>query len=347
MSNRESEAMPVRPAVGGWQAELAEAIRDPAELLRRLDLPRNLLDEALQPAEQFRLLVPRNYFERIEPGNPRDPLLLQVLPCREETFDVPGFTDDSLNEGEFRPVPGLLKKYRGRVLLVVTGVCAIHCRYCFRRNYPYGNEPRREEEWQPALRTIAADESIEEVLLSGGDPLTLSDRRLHVLYRALDAIGHVRRLRVHTRLPIVLPSRITDGLISMLRSTRATPIFVVHANHPREISGDCSDALRRLVRSGVTVLNQSVLLRGVNDDAGTLTELSRRLIDLGVMPYYLHQLDRVTGTAHFEVEPRHGLAIIAEMRKRLPGYAVPRYVREVPGAAHKSVVAESDDREYR
>ncbi|MCH8829131.1 MAG: EF-P beta-lysylation protein EpmB [Planctomycetes bacterium] len=318
-----------------WQRDLSDAIRDPAELVERLQLPAEFVEPAIRAARGFPLVVPESYLRRIEPGNSADPLLLQVLPVIDEEIPTPDFQFDALQEADSRLAPGLLQKYAGRALMIVTGVCAVHCRYCFRRHYPYETEPRRLDEWGPALAAITADVSLREVLLSGGDPLTLSDRRLSILCERLDSIPHLTRLRIHTRLPIVLPSRVTEELIAMLTSLRLRPIIVVHANSPREIAGDCADALRRLVQSGMTVLNQSVLLRRINDNADALTELCERLIDLGVLPYYLHQLDRVQGTAHFEVAESRGREIIRELRRRLPGYAVPRYVREIPGEPYK------------
>lgn len=326
------------PYVRDWRHALASAIRDPAELLARLNLPESLLEPARRAAGLFPLLVPESFLQRMEPGNPDDPLLRQVLPLDAEARETPGFSTDPLDEATFRTAPGLLHKYHGRALLIATGTCAVHCRYCFRRHYPYGEEPRRWDDWQPALDRIAADNSLKEILLSGGDPLMLSDRRLSELCSAIDAIPHVKRLRIHTRLPIVLPARITDEFLDLLRRLRLTSIIVVHANHPNEIAGDCAAALRRLVAAGLPVLNQSVLLRGVNDDANVLAELSERLIDLGAMPYYLHQVDRVAGTGHFEVDETVGRNLLAELRRRLPGYAVPRYVREVPGSTHKTPV---------
>ena len=252
-----------------------------------------------------------------------------------ETDSPAGFTTDPLKEVTAHRAPGLLQKYAARALIISTGACAIHCRYCFRRSFPYGDEPRRLADWEPAFSQLQADPSIREIILSGGDPLMLSDARLAEIVGQLDKIPHLDRLRIHTRLPVVLPSRVTMRLIELLRGLRLTPIVVVHANHPAEIAGDCRNALRLLVTSGLTVLNQTVLLAGINDTAESLTELSVRLINLGVMPYYLHQLDRVTGTAHFEVPVSRGLELIEELRACLPGYAVPQYVREIPGERHK------------
>ncbi len=319
-----------------WQQEMSQAVRDPAELIERLELPANFIEPAQRAAKLFPLRVPASFLRRMQPGNPSDPLLRQVLPLDAEFEDVPGYITDPLQEADSHLADGLLQKYPGRALMIVTGHCAVHCRYCFRRHYPYDEEPKKLTAWDPAIAAIEADSSLREILLSGGDPLMLSDRKLKTLTDRLDAIPHLTRLRIHTRLPIVLPSRVTDSLLEWLQGLRLTPLMVVHANHPQEIQGDCAEALRRLVRSGIPVLNQSVLLRSINDDVETLTELSERLTNLGVIPYYLHQTDRVSGTAHFAVSDAIGLELIAEMRRRLPGYAVPTFVQEVPGEMHKT-----------
>ncbi len=326
-------------ASNDWRRSLGEAIRNPGELLSRLGLAAlGTRHSAL--GLPFPLLVPESFLKRMKPGDVNDPLLRQVLPLAEEGGDVPGFTLDALDEAKFRKAPGLLHKYEGRALLMLTGACAVHCRYCFRRHYPYSQEPKRLDDWEPAFAALEQDESIHEVLLSGGDPLMLTDERLSAVVRRLESIPHLRRLRWHTRLPIVLPDRVTFEWLDLLTSTRLTPIVVVHANHPRELVADCALALRQLTQSGVMTLNQAVLLRGVNDSVETLVGLSERLIDLGIKPYYLHQMDRVAGTAHFEVPEETGLNLMAELRQRLPGYAVPQYVREVPGEAFKVPIAE-------
>lgn len=324
-----------RPA---YFRSLAEAVRDPDELISLLGLPEDLREPARRAARSFPLLVPRSFLARIRPGDPADPLLRQVLPLAAEDDPAPGFVADAVGDLAARKAPGLIHKYHGRALLVAAGACAVHCRYCFRRHYPYGDDPRRLEDWEPALAAIVADESVSEVILSGGDPLMLTDARLATLLARLEAIPHLRRLRVHTRLPIVLPDRVTPDLIALLRSTRLATAVVVHANHPNELVGDCAEAIRSLSTSGLVVLNQAVLLRGVNDDADVLAELSERLFDLGVLPYYLHQLDRVAGAAHFEVPEAVGRELMAELRRRLPGYLVPRYVRETPGEAGKTPI---------
>lgn len=320
-----------------WQQSLATAIRDPQELLRALDLEPTV---ACSPAAvaQFPLRVPRSFVGRMRPGAPHDPLLRQVLPLDEECRPVPGFAADPVGDGPSRRSAGLLHKYHGRALLIASGLCAVHCRYCFRRHYEYAAEPRTLAEWTPALDAIAGDETLAEVILSGGDPLLLSDRRLEELIERLDAIPHLCRLRIHSRLPIVLPNRVTDGLLAALTGSRLRVLLVVHSNHGAELVDDCADALRQLVRAGLVTLNQAVLLRGVNDTLADQQLLSERLIDLGVLPYYLHQLDRVQGAAHFEVPDATGRALVRELRKRVPGYAVPRFVREIAGEPHKSVL---------
>jgi EF-P beta-lysylation protein EpmB len=323
-----------------WHQSLARAVRDPDVLIDALGLPEDLRPPARRGAELFGLMVPRSLLARMRPGDPADPLLRQVLPLAAEFDQPPGFSIDAVGDEAARRAPGLLHKYAGRALLIATGSCAVHCRYCFRRHYPYGEEPRRLVDWEPALKVIAGDPSLQEIILSGGDPLMLTDRRLEELIGRLAQIPHLRRLRVHSRLPIVLPDRVTDELIELLTSQPTlTPIMVVHANHPAEVVADCADALSRLVRSGITTLNQAVLLRGVNDHVETLTELSQRLVNLGVMPYYLHQLDRVQGTAHFEVGDVAAADLVRQLRIRLPGYAVPRLVREVPGGLSKLPLA--------
>lgn len=321
-----------------WHDELAAAIRDPHALIDRLGLPDEFREPASRAAKLFPVVVTESYLARMRSGDPHDPLLRQVLPLDLEFDQTPGFSADAVGDSESQLAPGLLQKYTGRALMIATGACAIHCRYCFRRHFPYGAAPRRLDDWEPALAALRADESIHEIILSGGDPLMLTDRRISELIALLADIPHLRRLRIHSRLPIVLPSRVTERLIEILTSNRLSPVMVVHANHGCELASDCGSALQKLVRSGIPTLNQAVLLRGVNDDANILADLCERLVDLGVMPYYLHQLDRVTGAGHFEVAEEIGLNLIAELLRRLPGYAVPRYVRELAGAAHKTPV---------
>jgi EF-P beta-lysylation protein EpmB len=323
------------PRYGTWQQALKDAVRDPYELCRLLALTDEWAIRALSAARSFPLFAPRSYIARMRIGDPHDPLLRQVLPLEAETVDRIGFSDDPVGDERSRLLPGLLHKYQGRVLMVTTGACAVHCRYCFRRHFPYDETPKSPREWSTALDEIRADESIHEVILSGGDPLTLVDTSLTELAEEIASIPHIRRLRIHTRLPIMIPQRVTPALLQWLTGTRLAPVVVIHANHPAELAGTAAAAVRRIVTAGIPTFNQAVLLRGVNDSTETLAELSERLLDLGGVPYYLHQLDRVSGAAHFEVPVDEGLQIMEELKRRLPGYAVPRYVREIAGEPYK------------
>ncbi len=325
-----------------WQALLGAAIRDVDDLWRELALPPAALPAARTAAGAFRLLVPRGFVARMRRGDLADPLLRQVVPLGDEMAEFPGFTADPLAENGCAPVPGVLHKYAGRALLVTTGACAVHCRYCFRRHYPYEELPRGRRWWSEAVAWLQADASIHEVLLSGGDPLTLPDVHVADLITDLAAIPHLRRLRLHTRLPIVLPERVTDRLVEILAGCRVPVVCVVHANHPQELSPAVAAACRRLRDAGVTMLAQSVLLRGVNDDAGVLVDLSEGLFEAGVLPYYLHLLDRVQGAGHFLVPDDRAIALVRAAAARLPGYLVPRLVREEPGAAGKTPVFITD-----
>jgi len=318
---------------GDWRSELALAYRDVASLLADLDIP--VADIPWLEASDFPLRVPRGYVRRMRRSDPHDPLLRQVLPLAQEAHITAGFLRDPVGDSQALAAPGLLHKYRGRVLLMLTGACAVHCRYCFRRHFPYSDAGSRPAVWEEALDYLAAEESITEVILSGGDPLTLPDGRLAALARRLDAIPQLRRLRIHSRLPVVLPERVDTALLEWLGGTRLQTVVVIHANHGNEIDGQVKAALARLAGAGATLLNQAVLLRGVNDNAAVLAALSEKLFAAGVLPYYLHLLDRVQGAAHFEVAEDRALAIHRELLEYLPGYLVPRLVREEAGAAYK------------
>jgi len=322
-----------------WQRELSCAITDPAQLLAELDLDPALGAPARAASSMFALRVTRSYLGRIRRGDAGDPLLRQVLPLADELEETAGFTADPLQEHAATRASGLLQKYAGRALLITTQACAIHCRYCFRREFPYSQQREQPEEgaarFSAALEVIATDTSIEEVILSGGDPLSLSDARLTRITDAIAGMRHVQRIRVHTRQPIVLPSRVDDGLLTWLRGIQRPTVFVLHTNHPNEIDHEVRAACAKLRAAGVTLLNQSVLLKGVNDDVDTLAQLSRTLMDAGVVPYYLHLPDRVRGTAHFDVAEATAQCLVEEISARLSGYLVPRLVREVPGAPYK------------
>jgi EF-P beta-lysylation protein EpmB len=334
----------VRPVLAetGWQSELRQAVRSAAELCLRLELPQEwaptLNSAAAAGAEDFPVFVPPSYLARIRRGDSDDPLLRQVLPVDAESDVAEGFSRDPVGDAAATLGPGVLQKYAGRALLITTGACAVHCRYCFRRHFPYEEPPHSEAAWDQALATVAGDKTIHEVILSGGDPLMLVDSRLASLVEKVAAIPHVTRLRIHTRLPIMIPSRVTDELIAWLTSSRLTPVMVIHANHAQELDDEVAGAMARLHQAGVMLLNQAVLLRGVNDTVDAQAALSERLIAIGVVPYYLHQLDRVAGAAHFEVPIAEGKRIVATLRARLPGYTVPRYVQEVAGEVSKIIV---------
>ncbi|WP_245932371.1 EF-P beta-lysylation protein EpmB [Isoalcanivorax indicus] len=324
-----------------WEQAQADTITAVTELLAGLGLVAADLPASLRAAADFPLRVPRSYAARILPGDPDDPLLRQVLAAPEEVEAVPGYTPDPLAEAAHTPVPGVLHKYHGRVLLVVTGACAVHCRYCFRRHFPYNDHMPTPQRLSQALDWLAAQPDVSEVILSGGDPLSLSDRRLLGLLDALAGMPHLRRLRIHSRLPVVIPGRMTPRLVQALADPRWQSVLVLHANHARELAAGLGDELAPLRRAGVTLLNQAVLLRGVNDSLADQVALSEALFAAGVLPYYLHQLDRVAGAAHFAVPDSDALALQQALRGRLPGYLVPRLVREVAGDAAKTPLHEA------
>jgi EF-P beta-lysylation protein EpmB len=316
---------------------LADVVDDVDELMDPLGLDAAVRGgpSAGAAERQFAVRVPRGFANRIRAADPTDPILRQVLPIAAETEPVAGFTTDPVGEHGGGPGRGVLRKYHGRALLVVTGACAVHCRYCFRRHFPYGDRAISGDRWRDALASIRQDPSVTEVILSGGDPLTVPDDRLKGIAAEIAAVPHVRRLRIHTRMPIVLPQRVDGPLVEWLSGLRLPVVMVVHANHAQELGDEAGRSLAVLKRCGVTLLNQSVLLRGVNDSVEALCELSERLFLSGVLPYYLHLLDRVQGAAHFDISEAEATRIVAALRDSLPGYLVPRLVREVPGARSK------------
>lgn len=323
-----------------WQRALADLVTDPHELLALLDLDPALLPGALAAHHSFNLRVPREFVARMRRGDPADPLLRQVLPLGEELADTPGFSGDPLAEAQHTRAPGLLQKYQGRALVIVAGACAINCRYCFRREFPYADHTPDTRHWEQLFALIAADPSLDEVILSGGDPLLVSNRRLAWIAARLAEIPHLTRLRIHTRLPVVIPARIDTDLPGILAGTRLTPVMVIHANHANELGDEAARAMHRLADAGITLLNQSVLLRGVNDTVPALTDLSHRLLACRVLPYYLHLLDRVRGTAHFEIGESAAVQLMRELAAGLPGYLLPRLVREIPGQPGKTHIGQ-------
>lgn len=320
-----------------WKQALKQAVSSVDELLSSLAL--SARDLNIDVNSPFPLRVPLPFVALMEKGNPNDPLLRQVLPLTAEGLSAPGFTREPLQEGEYNPVPGVIHKYHGRVLLITTPVCAVHCRYCFRRHFPYEDNNPGKKQWQNSLAYIAKNSSISEVILSGGDPLACDDRHLAWLVANIEAIPHVQRLRIHTRLPVVIPSRIDVPLLDWLSGTRLGVSMVLHVNHPNETRGALANAVTKLRRLGIPVLNQTVLLRGVNDSADTLIKLSEALFAIGILPYYLHLLDPVEGASHFDRDLKSAQALFKEMQHKLPGYLVPRLVKDVPGERSKVTIA--------
>ncbi len=318
-----------------WRRLLAGAVTDPKVLLDRLDLGDGPLARTLAVAPTFQVRVPEPYLACMTPGDPDDPLLRQVLAVAAEDRPVPGFVTDPLAEVEHNPTPGLLHKYRGRALLIAAGGCAVHCRYCFRRHFPYADNNPGRRGLEDALAYLAAAEDVREIILSGGDPLMLDDDALGWLVERLEQIPHLIRLRIHTRFPVVIPQRLTPRLVDLIAGSRLRAVLVLHLNHPRELATGISEALQPLLRRGIPVLNQAVLLKGVNDQLETLMALCERGFEAGILPYYLHLLDRVAGTAHFEVDEPSARLLYDDLAAALPGYLLPRLVRETPGAPGK------------
>lgn len=320
-----------------WQEILAGTIKNTEELCRRLDLKQDALPADHPLLKNFPVRVPAPFLARMEIGNPNDPLLLQVFPGAAEANSTPGFINDPLEESNANPHPGILHKYKGRALLLVTSSCAIHCRYCFRRHFPYADNLPGRQHWRESLDYIANDTSLSEIIFSGGDPLTLPDAYLGWFIEELSRFDHIKRIRLHTRLPIMIPQRITESLCELLANPRFQTILVLHSNHPGEFDVEVDEACQKLSQAGVCLLNQSVLLKGINDSPATLAALSERLFSAGVLPYYLHLLDRVIGAAHFEVNEKDASVLMKKLQATLPGYLVPKLVREIPGEAAKTL----------
>ncbi len=318
-----------------WQRELARAYRETDSLLAALGLSAADLPSGVTAARDFPARVPRGYVARMAYGDPADPLLLQVLPRHAETLHSPGFLRDPVGDEAALASPGLLHKYHGRVLLMTTEACPVHCRYCFRRHYPYTENRAGDTHWSEAMNYIRGHTDIREVILSGGDPLSLSDGRLTTLTDELRTIPHIKRLRIHSRMPIVLPERIDTGLLAWLRALPWQTVLVTHCNHANEIDPQVRSALGKLREAGVFLLNQAVLLRHINDTVEAQETLSETLFEAGVMPYYLHLLDRVQGAAHFEVPEPEARQLLSGLQRRLPGFLTPKLVREIAGKTHK------------
>jgi EF-P beta-lysylation protein EpmB len=321
-----------------WQIAMSQAITDSKILLEILELDSKFLAPAQKASQLFGLRVPKSFINRMEKRNPNDPLLLQVLPLHAEMKEKPGFISDPLQENKFNPLPGLLHKYSNRVLITLVGSCGINCRYCFRREFPYDKNNPGKKSWDNIFHYISERPEITEVILSGGDPLVASDDLLKAFSQKLLDISHIKTLRIHSRMPIVIPERITNAFIDYLEKLPLQKILVIHCNHPNEINNDVKYALKKLNSSNITLLNQSVLLKNINDHENILIQLSEKLWDINILPYYLHLLDKVKGTAHFDVNELTAKKLIKKMQEKLPGYLVPRLVREVPGEKHKTMV---------
>lgn len=320
-----------------WQSQLSDLITDPLELLEILELSKaQLLSGAILASGQFKLRVPRAFVRKMEVGNPLDPLLLQVLPHHLEMEEHDGFVTDPLDEEQANQIPGVLHKYKSRFLLTLTGACAVHCRYCFRRHFPYQENLPKNEDWLNIKGYLETHPEINEVILSGGDPLTLSNRKLATWIERLESLSQIKILRIHSRVPIVIPERIDEELVSLLKNSRLRVILVVHSNHPAELDNLTCAKLSYLAKQNILVLNQAVLLKGVNDSAQTLVNLSQRLFEAQILPYYLHVLDKVKGAHHFDLGAEKIDQIYKDVLASLPGYLVPKLVREVAGENNKT-----------
>ncbi|MBE9567094.1 MAG: EF-P beta-lysylation protein EpmB [Proteobacteria bacterium] len=324
---------------GGWKKELANATTSAGQLLKKLQLER--YSEQIDKVPDFRCLVTDSYLRKITAGDIDDPLLRQVLPLAEENdreIQLSGITDPvgDIDAGVTR---GLLQKYHGRALLISTGACAIHCRYCFRRLYPYQQLANNSSVLAETLSYLKHHADIDEIILSGGDPLVLDNEKLAALIDELEGVPQIQTLRIHTRLPVVLPARIDKPLLRILQDTRFQVVMVIHANHARELGEEEYHKLHQLAESGITLLNQSVLLKGVNDDIETLSDLSKRLFQCRTLPYYLHLLDPVKGAMHFQVEKKTAIGLIEQMTIQLPGYLVPKLVQEITGMKSKTAIS--------
>lgn len=315
---------------------MQDVITDAAKLLAELQLTEEQVGWSREAARHFQCRVPRSFLRRMRVGDPHDPLLRQVLPTVEETRPQPGLLADAVGDLESTRGAGVLHKYNGRALLITTGACAVNCRYCFRRNFPYSEHSATRANWEPALEYLRQERSLHEVILSGGDPLSLSDHRLIGLIRKLDAIPHLKTLRIHTRIPVVQPEQVSEKLVGALAGLEMKVVVVMHANHARELGPDSAAAITRLRDAGTILLNQSVLLRGINDGVSVLEALSYRLLQINVLPYYLHIPDAVTGTSHFQVSRQEAIHLMEELGTRLPGYLMPRLASEEPGRLAKT-----------
>ncbi len=326
-----------------WSQHLSQAITSLPKLINHLGLPESLIEQGTEADQSFKLLVPRPYLSRIEYGNPNDPLLLQILPSATEMQKVLGYNKDPLEEADHNPQKAIVHKYKRRLLVITTGTCAVNCRYCFRRHFPYGDNQLAQAEWQSVIEYLQVHPEVNEVILSGGDPLMMKDTLLADKVRQIEALPQVKRLRIHSRLPVVIPARVTDDMIDWIRASRLDIIMVWHINHANEVDEELAQAALKLKQAGVTVLNQGVLLRGINDSVEAQVNLSEAVFSAGILPYYMFTLDPVEGAAHFDISVEDAQKLMGKVAAELPGYLVPKLAKEIPGKASKTVFAPTFD----
>ncbi len=322
------------PQIPLWRQIQKENFTAIGKLAEFLELSPTLQEELL-PRARFPLNLPRRLAEKIEKNTLDDPILKQFVPVKKELLQTPGFTPEPVEDTKFCKTPRTLHKYQARALLLPTSACAMHCRFCFRKNFPYETKP---SQFQEEIAYIASEKSLSEIILSGGDPLSLSDAALNSLFQGLDNIPHIERIRFHTRFPIGIPERINDSFLNILKTSSKQIVFIIHSNHPKELDQDVFQALKSVQKLGIPVLNQSVLLKGVNDDEKTLLTLSEALTGQGILPYYLHLLDLVEGSSNFLVTDERAKELVQYLTEHTSGYAVPKLVREVPGHRSKLVI---------
>ncbi len=322
-----------------WTQHLSQAITSLSELVQHLGLPTHLADQGKEAQQSFKLLAPHPYLSRIEYGNPNDPLLLQILPSALETKSVIGYTKDPLEEADHSPQKAIVHKYKRRLLVITTGTCAVNCRYCFRRHFPYGDNQLAQAEWQSVVDYLHTHPDINEVILSGGDPLMMKDALLVKKVAQLEALPQIKRLRIHSRLPVVIPARVTNDMIDWIQATRLDIIMVWHINHANEVDAEVANAAYRLKKAGVTLLNQGVILKGVNDSVDAQVNLSEAVFSAGILPYYMFTLDPVEGAAHFDLSVEEAQKLMGKVAAELPGYLVPKLAKEIPGKTSKTIFA--------
>lgn len=322
-----------------WSQHLSQAITSLPELIKHLGLPESLIEQGIEAQQSFKLLVPRPYLSRIEHGNLSDPLLLQILPSSAEMQTVLGYSKDPLEEADHNPQKAIVHKYKRRLLVITTGTCAVNCRYCFRRHFPYGDNQLAQAEWQSVIDYLKVHPDVNEVILSGGDPLMMKDALLANKVRQIEALPQIKRLRIHSRLPVVIPARVCDEMLDWINESRLDIIMVWHINHANEIDEELAQAAFKLKQAGVTVLNQGVLLKGINDTVEAQVNLSEAVFDAGILPYYMFTLDPVEGAAHFDITIEDAQKLMGKVAAELPGYLVPKLAKEIPGKTSKTVFA--------